>query len=286
MIPKIERRHRLRWHAGCCALALNAAALPAQAGESAGRAPIGLFTTMPIYWGESESLGELLRPEASSHWVRRSLERDHDLLPLDVLDGDGEDLPRLRYLLMAQPRALGAAENVALDDWVRGGGRLLLFADPWLDGESRFALGDPRRAHGTALVSPILARWGLRLEFDSDQAEGVRWAEVAGSSAPVDMAGRLAVIPTDADVRADCVIEAGGLLADCRIGDGRSVIFADATLLLADVPASAGPPPLEALTQRAFGFGDFAGDSQRVAPLPGKSMPFTMETGGPLAGGP
>jgi hypothetical protein len=69
MIPKIEQRHRLRWHASCCALALNAAAFSAQAGENAGRTPIGLFTTMPIYWGESESLGELLQPEASSHWV-------------------------------------------------------------------------------------------------------------------------------------------------------------------------------------------------------------------------
>lgn len=273
---------RLHWLAGCCGLVLGAAAPAAQAEESAGRTSIGLFTTLPIYWGESESLGELLRPEAGSHWVRRALERDHDLLPLDVLDGNGEDLPHLQYLLMAQPRALGAAENVALDDWVRGGGKLLLFADPWLEGESRFALGDPRRAHGTALLSPILARWGLRLEFDSRQAEGIRWVEVAGSSAPVDMAGQLAPVPTDPDAPSDCTIEAGGLLADCQIGDGRAVIFADATLLLADVAGQAGAPSLTALLQRAFGLGDFAGESRRVAPWPRKSAEFSsMLVGGP-----
>ena len=45
-------------------------------------------------------------------------------------------------LLAAQPQALTAERLVALDDWVRAGGRLVLLADPSLRWESSRPLGD------------------------------------------------------------------------------------------------------------------------------------------------
>lgn len=160
------------------------------------------------------------------HWARGALERRFRLLPLDTLD-----LPSspgsARLILMAQPRALLPQENVALDRWVRGGGRVLLFADPMLTLDSAYPIGDRRRPQDIALLSPILARWGLVLRFDEGQPAG--WRESAGRSLPVNLSGTLAIAPGGHD--ASCAIEDDALIANCRIGAGRAVIVADAALL-------------------------------------------------------
>jgi len=255
---------------GCLAFAALAFSLypsGVRAEDSTAARPVGLFTTMPIYWGEAEELAELLRPEAASHWVRRTLEERHGIVfPLDVLDPEAEELAELQYLLMAQPRALAPAENVAVDDWVRDGGHLLMFVDPWLEEPSRFALGDPRRSYPAALVSPILARWGLRLEFDDQQGEGIRQVPVNGQSVSVEMAGRLSAIGQPAPASADCAIQAEGLIAQCRIGGGSALVVADAALLRADMEQPAASQSLKALLDQAFPLGDSRGKARGIAP--------------------
>ena len=156
-------------------------------------------------------------------WPRRALERRNRLILLDTLDRAA--LHRASRLLIAQPRPLAPGENVALDAWVASGGRLLLFADPALTADSAFAIGDRRRPQDVVLLSPILARWGLRLEFDEDQPAGRhRVAQV-----PVDLPGRFAAVaPGRAD--AVCAIGEAGLIASCRIGSGRVTAVADAAL--------------------------------------------------------
>src|SRR5687768_16778288 len=89
---------------------------------------LGLMGTIPVYWGEASGFGELLAGEGQVHWARAQLEADYRLRPLDTLDA--ASLAGLDHLMLAQPRALSPAENVALDAWVRDGGKLLLFADP------------------------------------------------------------------------------------------------------------------------------------------------------------
>src|SRR5690606_4373481 len=110
--------------------------VPAPQPEIEERAEIGLMGTIPIYWGESGDFGDVLAGGAEPHWARARIEARHPLRPLDALDGGS--LATLDFLILAQPRALTPAENVALDDWLRAGGKLLLFADPMLTGESRF----------------------------------------------------------------------------------------------------------------------------------------------------
>lgn len=190
---------------------------------------VGLFTSLPIYWGEAADIADLLSAEREQHWVRGELERQYRLQPLDVLvDGEGSNsLAELRYLVLAQPRALSPVENVALDGWVRRGGRLLLFADPMLTEESHFGLGDRRRPQDVVLISPILTRWGLRLEFDDMQPEGLRLEPLFGMTVPVDLAGRLATLSGSGT----CALSETGLGAECRVGKGRVLIVADAALL-------------------------------------------------------
>ena len=212
-------------------------------------APLPLFTSLPIYWPEASDLATTLKGEEQPHWARTAIEAKRPLRPIDTLDAamlDGR-----RDLLMIQPRPLSPAENVALDAWVAGGGRLLLFADPALTSDSTFALGDRRRPQDIVLLSPILARWGLLLEFDAEQSAGEHAAALGeGAALPVNLPGRFAAIGGG---RPDalCRIEADALLAECRVGRGRVLAIADAALF-EPVDEPARVTALDALLARAF----------------------------------
>ena len=214
--------------------------------EAQARPVLGLMGTIPIYWGESAGVEDLLGDESEGHWARARLEARFDLRPLATLTE--ENLAGLDSLLLAQPRGLTPAENVALDAWVRDGGRLLLFADPMLTGHSRFGIGDRRRPQDVILLSPILDRWGLNLQFDSDQQPGTATREIAGQAVPVNLAGRFAP-----PVQGDCTTQAEDVLAVCTIGEGRAVVLADAALLDLHEPDPRAAPALDALVQEAFG---------------------------------
>lgn len=205
------------------------------------RPALGLFTSLPIWWGESDSVAEMLAKPPQPHWARVWLEQRFQVTPLDTLDA--HRLPPL--LLVAQPRALAPQENVALDNWVRRGGRVLLFADPMLTWHSRFAIGDKRRPQDVVLLSPILSRWGLELRFDDTQSGGAR--EIAGLS--VNLAGSLAL--TGNGHNANCRLFAEGLVAQCEIWKGRATIVADAAMLEPEA-ADSGQEALESLMRQAF----------------------------------
>jgi hypothetical protein len=132
-------------------------------------------------------------------------------------------LPRQALLVLAQPQPLMPEENVALDAWVRRGGRLLLFVDPMLTAASEFALGDPRGPQRVAMLSPILRHWGLELQFDAAQAPGEHVVDYRGAALPVNLAGRFAV-----SREARCRLQAASVVAECRVGLGRVLAVADA----------------------------------------------------------
>ncbi len=218
------------------------------------RRPLGLMTTLPIYWGEVAGVDEMIVNPAPPHWVRSALEQDYQLVPIDTLAGPGGLAARaaIDRIFLAQPRALSGPENVALDNWVRGGGQMLLFADPMLTGHSRFPIGDRRRPQDVVLLSPILARWGLELQFDVAQAHGERVVPFGAIDLPVDLPGTLRVAREVPGAPADCALAAGGLVADCAIGRGRVLIIADAAILDQDAGGSGRETALRALTDQAF----------------------------------
>lgn len=211
---------------------------PARAGETR------LFTTLPILWSESADISGIVRGEGQAHWVRDALATRGRIIALDNLAGIAGDVP----LLMAQPRPLSPQENVALDGWVRGGGRVLLFADPMLTAPSAYALGDRRRAQDVVLISPLLRHWGLRLEFDDGQMFGERQVQALGVALPVNLPGRLVPAPDGEGV---CAFVADGLVADCRIGRGRALVVADAALF--ETGDSTSAESREAVLLQLFG---------------------------------
>lgn len=222
---------------------VSSASAPAKAAQ---KPTLAVFGTIPIYWGEGNGMEDVLAGTATAHWARALLEQGHALHPLATLLP--EELASHDALLMAQPRVLSPAENVALDRWVREGGRLLLFADPLFSAESLYPLGDLRRPQGVVLLSPLLRHWGLDLRFadDQPQARGVR--EIAGLLVPHQLSGTLAVQPDSAG----CEIQGSGILADCQIGGGYVVILADAELLDLYHPPAGAEEAVLALVQRAY----------------------------------
>ncbi len=220
------------------ALALAMASAGCRAAPDAQPTPgpprLGLMTTLPIYWPEAQDVAAMLRADEGPSPVRQALETRFMLDPLDTLEADtlrGHDL-----LMLAQPRALSPVENVALDQWVRDGGRLLLFADPMLTRHSDLGIGDKRRAQDVILLSPILTHWGLSLAFDPDQPATEHTIDAAGISVPVALAGQLGVLPGGT-----CEIAGEGVLARCRIDRGSVTILADAAMLDDAEGTNSGP---------------------------------------------
>jgi hypothetical protein len=225
-------------------MALIGAALLAARPQPVPPRPIGLFTSLPILWEESEDLAGLLRSEAPPHWARTVIAERGAIVPLDLLTALR---PGLSRLVIAQPRPLSPEENVALDRWVRGGGRLVLLADPALTEHSRFPVGDPRRPQDLVLLSPILARWGLELVFVEDQPRGERMIALSDGDLPVDLPGSWRTLQGGT-----CVISGEGVLAECRIGSGRVLALADAALLDRNPGDARRARMLGALLDRGF----------------------------------
>ena len=229
------------------------------------RPSLALMGTIPIFWGEVDGMADIFSGAGEPHWVRKQLEDDWRLSPLDWLSE--ESLAPHRFLLLAQPRGFAAEENVALDEWVRGGGKVLLFADPWMTGESRFGIGDRRRPQDTVLISPILNRWGLdfadtvwvpHLTHDPSE-DAIQYTQYRGHYLPMHLEGELVATGEGAG---SCIIESGGLIADCEIGQGRVLVMADAAILDFEGPYCDAQSALALLMRTVFG--EIAGSRDRV----------------------
>ena len=104
-----------------------------------------------------------------------ALEPLDTLSPIPALAADQPDLDPLaglRRIAIIQPRGLSASDNVAVDGWVRAGGRLLLVLDPALTGEYDLPLGDPRRPVDTALIPPVANAWGGPTDLEPRDMQG------------------------------------------------------------------------------------------------------------------
>lgn len=198
------------------------------AGEApVARSPLLLVTGLPIIWGEGDidaMLGGDRRPSQSWRW----LDRNYELAAVDRVDATA--LKGKEWLLLAQPRALAPEEFVAIDEWVRGGGRALILTDPSLRWPSQYHFTDPRAPPAMSLLDPLLDHWGLRLDLvDLDgraHPAAVSFDTGAGR-------GTLMVIAPGRFVATgqSCRIENDGLSAWCGIGRGNALLIADADLM-------------------------------------------------------
>ena len=175
-----------------------------------------LLSGLPLIWGEEGALGG--KPAA----FYTALDHFYRVQPIDAATPAA--LGTASLLLLAQPRPPGPAALVAIDGWIREGGRALILTDPALRWPSDLALGDPRRAPIEDGLGPLLLHWGLELEPPRG-GKTLIVRDVDGRRLRMAAPGRFIARG------GSCTVMNGGLMADCPIGRGRALMFADADLL-------------------------------------------------------
>ena len=193
-------------------------ALPERPAEQ--RPTLLLLTSLPLVFGEDFSL------EGGGSAALNALETRYRVLPISVTDE--AELTKGRLLLMAHPQAQRPEDLVALDQWVRDGGRVLLLADPMLEWPSQRPLGDPLRAPAMFMDTGLLEHWGLRLEAPDERGPTTR--KLGGFDVLTASPGALF---------GGCAISADRLVAHCSLGKGKATVVADADVL--DVQNLDGP---------------------------------------------
>jgi hypothetical protein len=179
------------------------------------RPSLMLLTALPIVFPETFTL------DADESAVLEALSSRYQVIPISV--ADRESLHGHRLLLMAQPQAQPGQILVELDEWVSGGGRVLLLADPALEWPSRLALGDRRRPPMAFADTGLLGHWGLRL--DAPDRPGPASFEIDGRTVHASSPGSLVA------TGGYCDVSARGLIARCTIGRGLASVIADADFL-------------------------------------------------------
>ena len=207
-----------------------------------------LVSSLPILFGPGLPSGAEFSIEkvqdGSESVLRAALEERFALLGIAATGP--EELAQGELLLMAHPRAQTAEHLVALDEWVRGGGRVLLLADPAfaVDGGPPTLGGDypPPYFADTGL----LGHWGVLL--DGPLSYGAAELELAGETVTVRSPGRFEAVGEN------CTLGADGFVADCALGDGRALILADADFVIEKgEPGAANLAALKRLLEQLAG---------------------------------
>lgn len=183
---------------------------------AADRPQIGLMTALPLVWGEGGP-SDILAGRSARSATLGILDKHFDVRPIDTLSAATlGSAPAI----IAQPRRLTPNELVALDKWVRRGGRAMIFADPELLWPSSYAPGDNRRAPPVTLLDPLFAHWGVSLG-DSD-----------GLATTVSDGGRtVAMLAAGRWTGSRRCRAIDPKMIDCRIEAGRVLLIGDADML-------------------------------------------------------
>lgn len=179
--------------------------------ETADKPVLGLVTSLPIVFATQFSL------EGGSPLLT-ALEEDYEVRALAATDAASLEGVDILFMAHALPQT---AENlVALDEWVRGGGDVLLLADPLLTWDTGLPLGHPQAPPLYFGDTGLLGHWGVNLEgpIEAQEQAGVA----------VSGAGRF--VPTDGN----CGTRYGGFIADCPLDEGKATLIADADFLESD----------------------------------------------------
>ena len=202
-------------------LALLLLAGPLHGEPPAARPILPLLTGLPLFWGEGP-VGSVLQPLSVRSSLLTQIEGRYLVEAVDTFDAD--HFAQRQLLLAIQPASLPAEEFVALDAWIRRGGRALIFADPDLVWPTGLAVGDRRRPPASTLLDPLFKHWGLILVGKRTAPQRVA-AEIDG----------IAVTMINPGVwhrsEGDCSVAESGHVATCLLGKGQVILVADADLL-------------------------------------------------------
>ncbi|WP_237229822.1 MULTISPECIES: Gldg family protein [unclassified Sphingobium] len=198
------------------------------------RPELAVISGLPLFWRDGEK-GLAAKADAP---IIALLRQRFTVTPVD--SPFALEKSRTKALLLAQPRAFSMDELVALNAWIRRGGKALILADPQLRWPMDLPLGDRRRPPAVTPLSAMIEYWGVKL---MPPAAG------AGEERRFLGDGRMLTVYAASgfdDAGPDCRIGGRGLVAHCGVGKGVATIVADADLIddrlwLADPAAPLDP---------------------------------------------
>ncbi|APZ97137.1 hypothetical protein BWQ93_00475 [Sphingopyxis sp. QXT-31] len=201
------------------------AALAALYEQPASDTPVTMLSGLPLRWAGEGDLAAMLQRGAADDPALVRLERTHRIALVDSLADHVP--PAGAALLLAHPRALAPQDLVAIDAFVRGGGRALILADALSGWPAPHPTGDSRNPPVTSLLTPLLGHWGITLGAAPAGETAAQAIDVDGRRLRLFSAGRFEALPSG------CTAQAGAQILRCRVGAGEAWLVGDADLLFA-----------------------------------------------------
>jgi len=226
------RRRWLPWVAGLllttgwfAASHMLLASLYRPATASADAPAATMLTGLPLRWTGSGDIAAIIADGAGDDPALAQLEA---MGPVSLVDSLVDSIPPPgSTLLIAHPRALAPQELVAIDAFVRGGGKAVVLADALSSWPASHPLGDPRNPPVTSLLTPLLDHWGVTLGAAPTDDNDVSAVDVDGERLRLSSVGAFERLPPT------CRSFADRRVAQCRIGAGEAWLVGDADLLFA-----------------------------------------------------
>ncbi|MCP1488450.1 ABC-type uncharacterized transport system involved in gliding motility auxiliary subunit [Pseudomonas fluorescens] len=127
-----------------------------QALDKPERAPLGLLSFLPVAGGFDEQTRRTLAPWFVFEEIRKAFD-------IQELTSDIEQIPEgLKVLMLVHPKRVSHTTQLAIDQFVLRGGRLLIFLDPYSEQDrSAQYFGIPSKDKSSDLA-PLLRAWGVR----------------------------------------------------------------------------------------------------------------------------
>lgn len=201
------------------------ASLYRPATASAGAPATTMLTGLPLRWSGSGDIAAIIADKAGDDPALVRLEAMGQVSLVDSLI-DAVPPPG-GALLIAHPRALAPQELVAIDAFVRGGGKAVVLADALSGWPAPHPLGDPRNPPVTSLLTPLLDHWGVTLGAAPTDDNDASAVDVGRARLRLSSAGTFERLPPT------CRSFADRRVAQCRIGAGEAWLVGDADLLFA-----------------------------------------------------
>jgi hypothetical protein len=201
------------------------AALAALYQEPASDTPVTMLSGLPLRWAGEGDLSAMLERGAADDPALVRLEQTHRIALVDSLADHVP--PAGAVLFLAHPRALSPQDLVAIDAFVRGGGRAVILADALSGWPAPHPTGDSRNPPVTSLLTPLLDHWGITLGAAPTGEAEAHDVDVDGRRLRLFSAGRFEAPPPG------CTAQADTQILRCRVGAGEAWLVGDADLLFA-----------------------------------------------------